>query len=211
MKELFMTLKEKIIGELKKEEYLSDRELTDKIYGTKAPQQSINQACRQLTAKGIINRTAPPIKNYLGNGIIPEPLQKITKVKPVFSKLADSQLQEEEIKHILNDYLIEDGWETKVAWNKAHGIDIEAFRGEEHWIIEVKGCGSRNAMRVNYFLAILGETLQRMNMEKARYSIALPDIQQYRNLWKRLPRLAKQRTEIDIIFVGSESKIEFLK
>jgi hypothetical protein len=34
---------------------------------------------------------------------------------------------------------------------------------EQHWIIEARGCGSRDPMRVAYFLSILGELFQRMN------------------------------------------------
>ena len=44
---------------------LSDRELTDRILGTGAAQQSVNAACRQLVCSGRIGRTAPPIKNYV--------------------------------------------------------------------------------------------------------------------------------------------------
>lgn len=91
---------------------------------------------------------------------------------------------------------------------KVHGIDIDACKGSDRWIIEVKGCGSRNAMRVNYFLAILGETLQRMSDPNAKYSIALPNMKQYRNLWERLPQLAKERTGISVLFVSENSQIE---
>jgi len=52
---------------------------------------------------------------------------------------------------------------------------------------------------VNYFLAVFGETLQRMDDPKARYSIALPDMAQYRGLWERLPGLAKKRTGITLL------------
>ena len=112
---------------------------------------------------------------------------------------------------LLNNYLISNGWNTQVAWGKSQGIDIDAFKGKERWIIEVKGCGTRSAMRVNYFLAILGETLQRMSDPNAKYSIALPDMQQYRNLWERLPRLAKERTGISVIFVNEDKGIEEVK
>lgn len=203
-----MTLKERIIEELKKEDYLSDRELTDKILGVGAPQQSINQACRQLTVKGIIKRTNPPIKNYISARKLNIENYVNSKINP---PIIDTHLHEEDIKKIFNDYLQQNGWETRVAWGKLHGIDIEAFRGNERWVIEVKGCGSRNPMRVNYFLAILGETFQRMDDENTHYSIALPDTQQFRNLWNRLPKLAKQRTGIDAIFVSTDSKIEFVK
>lgn len=120
-------------------------------------------------------------------------------------------LQEDEIKNILANYLNDHGWQTQLAMGKIHGIDIEAYKGKERWIIEVKGCGSRQAMRVNYFLAILGETLQRMSDPNAKYSIALPDMQQYRNLWDRLPRLAKERTGITALFINKDKQIEELK
>lgn len=60
-----MSLKDQIINELKKENYLSDRELTDRIYGINALQQPVNHACRQLVTSGCIKRTLPPIKNYI--------------------------------------------------------------------------------------------------------------------------------------------------
>ena len=119
-----------------------------------------------------------------------------------------NEMQEDEIKVILANYLNHNGWQTKLAMGKEHGIDIDATKGSDRWIIEVKGCGSRNAMRVNYFLAILGETLQRMSDPNAKYSIALPDMQQYRKLWERLPQLAKERTGISVLFVSEDNQIE---
>lgn len=103
-----------------------------------------------------------------------------------------------------------DGWETKVAWGNAQGIDIDARRRSERWIIEAKGPGSRQPMRVNYFIGILGETLQRMSDASARYSIAFPDLTQYRRLWERLPKLAKSRIEITMILVSKAGHVEHL-
>jgi len=60
---------------------------------------------------------------------------------------------------------------------------------------------------VNYFIGILGETLQRMNDPASKYSIALPDVQQFRRLWDRLPRLAKQRTQITALFVNADGQV----
>ena len=116
-------------------------------------------------------------------------------------------LQEDTIKEILDVWLKNDGWNTAVAWGNKPGVDILAVRGNEKWMIEVKGCGSRSAMRVNYFLTILGETLQRMEDDNARYSIALPNMQQFRRLWSCLPTLAKERTQINAIFVSEDGKI----
>jgi len=196
-----MTLKEQILAELKNGP-MSDRELTDKLLGMRAPQQSINQACRQLVEKGIITRTAPPIKNIL---------TVAEHIPPIIKKEKDSLLSEEAIKKILNDHLLGQGWQTEVAWGDVHGIDIDACRGSERWIIEVKGSGSLNPMRVNYFLSIFGGMFQRMNDPAARYSIALPNMQQFRNLWMRLPALAKKRTAIDAIFVSENGTIDFVE
>ena len=116
-------------------------------------------------------------------------------------------ISEDDVKRAVQSYLIENGWHCEVKWGQEHGIDIEAVRGESCWIIEVKGQGSRSEMRVNYFIGMLGETLQRMNDPRARYSIALPDIQQFRRLWERLPGLAKARTGITALFVDSSGKV----
>lgn len=119
-------------------------------------------------------------------------------------------LSEDGLKRSLQAWLQGEGWQVTVAWGQAHGADIEATRDGKQWIIEVKGQGSRNAMRVNYFLAILGETLQRMTDPAAKHSIALPDIQQFERLWQRLPHLAKERTGITALLVAGDGKVREL-
>jgi hypothetical protein len=130
---------------------------------------------------------------------VEQPQQSVTDL-PIFS--------EDEVKKVLQLWLTAQGWSVEIAWAKNRGIDIHARRNQERWIIEVKGGGSLNAMRVNYFLGILGETLQRMDDPKAAYSIALPDFKQFRNLWMRLPTLAKQRTQITALFVRQDGSVE---
>lgn len=120
-------------------------------------------------------------------------------------------LSEDEVKKRVVSWLESQGWNTRVAWGRNRGIDIEALKGEERWLIEAKGCGSLAPMRVNYFLAILGETLQRMDDPRARYSIALPDMPQFRGLWDRLPQLAKKRTHINALFVCEDGQITFMR
>jgi hypothetical protein len=117
-------------------------------------------------------------------------------------------LSEDSVKTLLCAHLKREGWMTTVAMAAAHGIDVDARRDTERWIIEVKGCGSLNAMRVNYFLSVLGETLQRMDDHSAKYSIAFPDIEQFRRLWERLPELAKRRTSISCLFVRDDGQVE---
>ena len=53
----------------------------------------------------------------------------------------------------------------------------------------------------------MGDALRRMDDPEARYSIALPDMRQYRSLWDRLPALAKKRTRISALFVEGAGAI----
>lgn len=203
------TLKYQILELAKSQPGLTDREVTNALRSRSDNQQPINQAARQLESAGLIarrRRNDGLIGNYIATSA------KIPESKPAPSKKNHDvdALSEDEIKHVLNDWLTKEGWDTEVAWRHTRGIDIDAKRRSERWIIEVKGPGSRQPMRVNYFIGILGETLQRMDDRGATYSIALPDLAQYRGLWDRLPKLAKQRTKISIIFVSKTGKIEFL-
>lgn len=210
-----MSLKNEIIDLLKVTPELTDREITNTLRGTIAAQQPVNQICRQLESKGILTRNKRK-DGLIGNSIKSEVV--ILEDNPEISvsmhgqnisnkKSREDYLCEDEIKQILDNHLKNKGWTTQIAWGRQKGIDIDAFREEERWIIEVKGSGSLNAMRVNYFLAILGETLQRMNDPKAKYSIALPHMNQFVNLWERLPKLAKQKTGITALFVDNHGNI----
>ena len=198
--EIMPNLKQRIINLLEEQGHLTDRQITDLIYNAEAPQQPINQACRQLQNQGIIIRRKinNRIQNTLANGVnLPAEEKTITT----------SLLSEDNLKKYLTQWLEQNGWKTTVAWGHKQGVDIDATKNGQRWIIEVKGIGTLQPMRVNYFIAVLGETIQRMDDPKAQYSIALPDIQQYRGLWNRLPRLAKQRTQITILFVDDHGGI----
>lgn len=199
-----MVLKDEILNALCSASGLTDRELTDRLLGPGVGQQAINQAARALAAVGKTTRRPRhdgKIGNFLADGIAgaQEPAPQSGQLK---------MLSEDEVKRSLQAWLESAGWQVSIVWGKGHGIDLEAKRNGQRWIIEAKGCGSRDPMRVNYFLGILGELVQRMNDPNARYSIALPDMKQYRGLWQRLPQLAKSRTTISALFVDSEGRVE---
>jgi len=120
-------------------------------------------------------------------------------------------MNEDTIKRKLAKHLKSKGWKVEVAYGRKKGIDIMAMKGSNRWVIEVKGSGSLHPMRNNYFIAVLGEMLQRMNCPNTRYSIALPDIEKFRRLWAELPDLAKERVKIDCIFVSeNKSNLKFI-
>jgi len=196
-----------IIALLKDNDGLTDREITDSVIGTGEPQQYINQTCRLLESKGVLvrsKRTDGRIGNYITSSNSEYIESKIYQAETK----ADESFTEDSIKQVLFNWLKSKGWESEVAWGKSRGADIVATREKERWIIEVKGPGSRPQMRVNYFLSILGEILQRMNDSSAKYSIAFPDLQQFRNLWQRLPGLAKSRTGISALFIDEYSNVD---
>lgn len=201
-----MTLAERIVELLKQNPGLSDRQITDKLFGVGKPQQPVNIACRDLEKKGVLIRrkvNGSPTENYLTGQEL-----NISSSKP--QKIEDGNegnFSEDALKEVLKNWLIAQGWNVKIAWGRNHGVDIDATKENQRWFIEVKGQGSRDAMRVNYFLGILGETLQRMEDPNVKYSIALPDIKQFRDLWRRLPFLAKSRTGITAIFVDKNGNV----
>jgi hypothetical protein len=210
-----MTLKQEILQLITRSPGLTDREITNSLRGGATPQQPVNIACRELDTQGLLarirNRSSDNfIGNYPGNADSSYFESKRDNKSKVATNADSDNLSEDEIKKILKAWLSRQGWNVEIAWGKQHGIDIEAFRAKEHWVIEVKGPGSRQPMRVNYFLAILGELLQRMSDKGSAYSIALPDMPQYHGLWDRLPSLAKRRTKISILFVGLDGTVTHL-
>jgi hypothetical protein len=119
------------------------------------------------------------IGNYPGGQVLLDASETISSI-PDLDQGPDSELSEADVKRKVEAWLGASGWQVQVIWGRGRGIDIEAQRDGQRWVIEAKDCGSLDAMRVNYFLAILGELLQRMSDPDARYSLALPDLKQFR-------------------------------
>lgn len=198
-------LKDRIIILLTAQPGLTDREITDHIRGNSFDQQPINDACRRLAKAGILLRTKKNglIRNFL--------IENPTLIPQRHASVDHSVTNEDQIKEHINAWLQSDGWESTTAWGKSRGVDILAVRGEQRWVIEVKGPAKSPPMRVNYFLAVLGEILQRMDDPATRYSVAFPDMKQYRGLWERLPFLAKQRTSISVLFVDDFGNVDHIQ
>lgn len=204
------TLRESLLEAVSSFPVRTDRELAELILGRGKPQQPINQLARSLEAKGILirkNRHDGLIGNFprtiIASSNVSKPSATVSNTNH-----SDDELSEDWLKKKLEGWLARDGWTTQIAWGKARGIDILAVKGNQRRAIEVKGCGSRHAMRVNYFLAVLGETLQRMESESTEYFIALPEMPQFVGLWQRLPALAKSRTGIKALFVGADGSVK---
>jgi hypothetical protein len=178
-------MREQVLKLVSAQPGITDRALADAILGRHVHPSRVNQACRRLVEADQLTRQYRA-DGRLGNyptDAVPSSAQ-LAPVEPSECSETD-QLTEDHVKQLLQTWLEADGWETVIAWGHKPGIDIIARRGEETWIIEAKGCGSLQPMRVNYFISILGELLQRMSVAEARYSIALPNMQQFRGLLAR--------------------------
>ncbi|MCY4011770.1 MAG: MarR family transcriptional regulator [Gammaproteobacteria bacterium] len=193
----------------------TDREITEALDGKSKSQQAVNRACRELARIGKLKRETREdglIGNYPVAALYVSADAERRNARGTSGAGTTREdrgaLGEDQLKAHLERWLKANGWRARIAWGRERGVDIEAVGGDgERWLIEVKGCGSRSAMRVNYFIAVLGETLQRMDDTEARYSIALPDMPQFHGLWDRLPRLAKERTRISMLFVGADGRV----
>ena len=204
------TLKEQILKILERQAGLTDREITDRVKGRNEPQQSVNQACHQLEAAGVLVRQRRDdglIGNFLFGHDNIETFRSLRSLRPVDKSRKADGLSEDEIKRSVASWLETQGWDVHIAWGRSPGIDIDATKGRERWIIEAKGVGAHYQARHNYFTAIIGSIIERMDNGHARYSIALPDIAQFRSRWARLPGFAKQRTGITALFVAVDGRV----
>jgi len=201
------TLKERLLEHVELEPGLTDREITNRLLGRDAPQQGVNQVARQLASAGRgvrRQRQDGKMGNYPANIAAGSNVPVASSIEVQSSDFQS----EDDVKRRLQTWLEAAGWKVTVVWGRSQGVDLDAHRGNSRWIVEAKGQGTLNPMRVNYFLCVLGELLQRMEDPQARYSIALPDVPQFRRLWARLPPLARERTRISALFVSRSGPIE---
>src|SRR5690606_2271948 len=143
-----MTLPEQILEVVMRRPGLTDREISNDLRGTLAPQQPVNISAHALVVRGRLVRKKRHdglIGNYPADG-------KVTAAPVVSRPRAgahdDEALAEDRLKAVLEAWCGSAGWATQIAWAKQRGVDIEARRGDERWLIEVKGIGSRPEMRV---------------------------------------------------------------
>lgn len=111
-------------------------------------------------------------------------------------------LTEDEVKTAVSDHLSEQGYRVQVAWGRTRGVDIDARRPGDRLLLEAKGAVTLQPQQVNYFLGAIGELVQRMEDEQARYGLALPDNLQYRGLVRRLPAVARRHVVQVVLFVS---------
>lgn len=99
-----MTRLEDVIELLKQNPGLSEREITDHMYGTNQPRQPINGICRRLAGKNLIvrrDRRDDILRNYLANDATSEPPAQVAEPEDQQSP----EQSEDQTKHMLKDHL----------------------------------------------------------------------------------------------------------
>jgi hypothetical protein len=211
------TQREQVLAYLRSQSTAVDDDQLADALGVR--RQTINVICRALAHKGDVMRYYDGHRHKLVNRLpnLGENVQRATKLDvqavivatnprigsflvlesadavDMFAYPGNIDLSEDIVKAAVKSALERDGWTTDVRFGRLHGIDINATRGNERIILEAKGEGSLDAMRVNYFLGALGELLQRMDSPSARYGLALPAHRQFTRLIARLPDWVCQR------------------
>ncbi|MGY3558465.1 hypothetical protein ACVWXP_001734 [Bradyrhizobium sp. USDA 4463] len=170
-----------------------------------APRQTVNMICRRLCEQRIIRRERGPRGKLVNYASQHKPLVS----QPAIEELVQTSgaMSEDEVKSALKTMLEGEGWSVEVAWGRMRGIDIVALRGAEKWIIECKGTGSIPPMQNNYFVGVVGELLQRMTDERAKHSIAFPDVPKFRRLWAEFPPMVKERLKLSALYVSGDGSI----
>lgn len=192
------TLGERILEELRVVPAgLDDDELAARLGVVR---QAVNQACRKLATAGQLRRGVG------GTGKIINTLDRNWQPAarpPPASRGDGTLLTEDAVKEAVRGHLVSEGYEVRVAWGRERGIDIVATRAEPpgRLVIEAKGEAALQPQQVNYFLGALGELVQRMDDQNARYGLALPENRQYRGLVQRIPALAWERLDLIAFFV----------
>jgi hypothetical protein len=204
------TLKDSILAVVRSAPGLTDREITNRLLGSRAPLQAVNKMARSLVAEGLLARHCR-YDGKLGN------YSAAVSQGPSFGPAAGGEsieardpLCEDEVKRKLQAWLEGMGWNVVVARGRSQGINIDARQSGRRWVIKAKGRGSLDPTQVNDFLGVLGELLQQMRDPQAKYSVALPDLWRFRRLWDRLPKMAKRRTGFSALFVDDVGRVREL-
>lgn len=196
-----MTLKERILA-LLAVETLDDDQLAARLGVVR---QQVNQSCRAMEYDGVLMRDRGPsgkIVNRISEAGAQPP---VPRGRPSTPSAPGTPITEDDVKAAVSRWLEGNGFEVAVAWGHDPGIDIQAQRGVERWVIEAKGTGGYDQMSRNYFFGVIGSLLQRMTDEHAHYALAMPDVPPFINLVARFPELARRRTQLWFLLIRRDS------
>ena len=199
------TVAQRVIAALREHGPKNDDQLAALIG---ADRHHVNQVARALEKGEMLKRSVGP-RGKLINVLVRD-AGAGAKAEPPAKTQPTQLMAEDTVKRALYAYLEARGCIGRVAWAHAPGIDIDVTGPDGRLIIEAKGEAASNPQQLNYFLGALGELVQRMSDESARYGLAFPDNRQYRRLASRLPTPVWPRLRLVVYLVAADGKVTTL-
>lgn len=142
------------------------------------------------------------------------------KLRQKFEELI-TELQlwpEDKVQEMLARKLRDEGWRVSTAPGQSHGVDVDARKGEQAVIIEVKGEPNspktyRNQRR-GYLRGALASIIKRMVDENPNqvFCIAFPNNDYYPTaVPKQIPVLVRKKLNLFALFVQTDGSILVLR
>src|SRR5499427_680361 len=134
------TLKESVLALVRSAPGLTDREIANRLLGSRARQARVHQPARSLAAEGLIARR----RRYDGKlGNYPAAVSQGPSSPAAGGESIEAvdPLSEDEVKRKLQAWLEGVGW-IVVTGGRSQGIIIAALQSGRRWVIEAKGRGS---------------------------------------------------------------------
>lgn len=105
------------------------------------------------------------------------------------------------VQQAIESYFTEQGF---VIGKKGYA-DLVVERDDERWVIEAKG--ETQAVGLD-FRTGLGQLLQAMDEEDARYALAVPDTSAFRRQMEATPRRVRTLLGLHFLVVGEDGSVE---
>jgi hypothetical protein len=130
-----------------------------------------------------------------------------------FAYEGQAGMDEETVKDAVAAFLKHEGYTVFAGKKREKGVDIQARKEPEKLVVEAKGEGSRNEMFNNFFVAALGQIVQRRSMNATDYGVALPAHSKYIRLIDELDDLfVRYQLRLNFYLVGrAGSQVGFLR
>ena len=121
-------------------------------------------------------------------------------------RMMKSNRNTEDLCHILQMWLEENGWKIECADSK-----IVAEKDRVRWIIDVQGThrGRRQSLpvKINSILRDIEEEPETLT----RYSVAFNDSSMYRKQWNEIPKVLKSKLNVSVILADKSGNIQEVK
>lgn len=104
----------------------------------------------------------------------------------------------------LEKYFSKLGYEVKSDGQ----VDIEAYKGNEKWIVEAKGLTSAVGLDFN---TCIGQIVKSMDCETTNYAMAFPDHPKYELQCSKIPKIFRERNNLYFLIVDEMGSVKVVE